>query len=128
MQSQASWRHGGYTHGAQSGGHDDAEISRDQGSRRRKLASMAGSFYRAGMAAASEMKEQYNNTRIRGVESDSGGQITIPGSFPDVAISVQGDDQMVLFPSYAKQHIRNFDCGPGETRSDAHAGMNDEQY
>lgn len=131
MQSQSSWRYGGYNQGGQGGvnnGYDDSDIAREPGSRRRRLAAMAGSMYRAGVAAASEMKEQYNNTRIRGVDSDSGGQITIPGSFPDVAIAVQGDEQMVLFPSYAKRHIRNLDRGPEEARSSTQPGTNDEQY
>lgn len=81
----------------------------EPGSRRKKLAALAGSVYRAGAAAASEIKEQYNNTRIRNLEPWDNDQISIPGSFPQVAIVTKGEEQMVLFPSYAKEHIREYD-------------------
>ncbi|KAL2263340.1 hypothetical protein VTK26DRAFT_7220 [Humicola hyalothermophila] len=62
------------------------------------------------MAAASELKEQYNNTRIRGVErTDS--QVSIPQAFPQVSIVTKGEEQMVLFPTYAKRHVREFGGG-----------------
>lgn len=110
------------------------ETPREPGSRRRKLAALAGSVYRAGAAAASELKEQYGNTRIRGVEPwDAQTRVTIPGSFPNVAIVTKGDEQMVLFPSYAKRHVRQFGKPrhppqPGMARSASQASMDDEQY
>ncbi len=119
MQSQ--W---GYGHGDGDGASD---APRERGSRRRKLAAMAGSVYRAGVAAAGEIREQYNNTRVRGLDT-SDEQITIPGSFPDVAIVTRGDEQMVLFPSYAKRHVRQHKHKRGPDISGAHGSMNDEQY
>jgi phosphatidate phosphatase APP1 len=100
--------------------------------RRRKLAALAGSVYRAGAAAASELKEQYSNTRLRNVDESDVQQITIPGSFPNVAIVTKGQEQMVLFPSYAKRHIRQFGkdgpSRPAEAQGAAQTSMNDEDY
>lgn len=124
----------GYGYGGGGGGGGDAageasDLPHERGSRRRKLAAMAGTMYRAGVAAASEIREQYNNTRIRGLDTSDELQITIPGSFPDVAIVVRGDDQMVLFPSYAKRHVRETKCSSGNIdMSGSHADMNDEEY
>lgn len=122
--------------GASAGGFGPAglgdEPPREPGSRRRKLAALAGSVYRAGAAAASELKEQYGNTRIRGVEPWDAQRVTIPGSFPNVAIVTKGSEQMVLFPSYAKRHIKQFGKPrhpqPGMARSASQASMDDEDY
>jgi phosphatidate phosphatase APP1 len=96
-----------------------------------KLAAMAGSVYRAGVAAASEIKEQYNNTRVRGLDVPD-SQISIPGSFPDVSIVTKGDEQMVLFPSYAKRHIRQTGQEGSSNASEAgpptQTSVNDEDY
>ncbi|KAH8879132.1 actin patch protein 1 [Thozetella sp. PMI_491] len=88
---------------------------------------MAGSMYRAGVAAASEIKEQYNNTRTRGLETPE-AQMSIPGSFPNVAIVTRGDDQMVLFPSYAKRHVREHREDSFQGYSAAQMGMSEEEY
>jgi phosphatidate phosphatase APP1 len=122
--------------GATAGGYGPAglgdEPPREPGSRRRKLAALAGSVYRAGAAAASELKEQYGNTRIRNVEPWESQRVTIPGSFPDVAIVTKGNEQMVLFPSYAKRHIKQFGQPrhqqPGMARSASQTSMDDEEY
>ncbi|KAK3332545.1 hypothetical protein B0T19DRAFT_344987, partial [Cercophora scortea] len=100
----------------------------EPGSRRRKLAAAASSIYRAGAAAASELKEQYNNTRIRNVESLSDAQVSIPGSFPHVAIVTKGEEQMVLFPSYAKRHVRESHHARKEGLTAAQMGISDEEY
>lgn len=122
--------------GPTAGGYGSAgfgdEPPREPGSRRRKLAALAGSVYRAGAAAASELKEQYGNTRIRNVEPWDSQRVTIPGSFPDVAIVTKGNEQMVLIPSYAKRHIRH-SGNPrhphaGIARSGSQASMDDEEY
>lgn len=83
---------------------------REQGSRRKKLADMAKSVYNAGVATASEIRNQYDNTRVRGVVdmNDESFKTSIPGSFPDVAIVTRGQEEMVIFPSYAKRHVRQF--------------------
>jgi phosphatidate phosphatase APP1 len=90
--------------------------------------------YRAGVAAASELKEQYNNTRTRGVDMSS-SQVSIPGAFPQVSIVTKGEEQMVLFPTYAKRHVREFDAQgrfpAGHSFQAANAaqmGMTEEEY
>jgi phosphatidate phosphatase APP1 len=124
----------GYRNGGASayGSDSGAESLREPGTRRRKLAALAGSVYRAGAAAASELKEQYNNTRVRGVEPFDAQQLTIPGSFPNVAVVTKGKEQMVLFPSYAKRHVKQFGkqrySQPGEAHYASQTSLNDEDY
>ncbi|KAM7186918.1 putative actin patch protein 1 [Naviculisporaceae sp. PSN 640] len=96
----------GYRYGSDATGQQP-----ERGARRKKLAAMAGSLYRAGAAAASEIKEQYNNTRIRNVEPYDSSSVSIPGSFPHVSIIHNGEEQMLLFPSYAKRHVRLYGNG-----------------
>lgn len=123
---------GGGATGAGYGSGLGEEPPRESGSRRRRIAALAGSVYRAGAAAASELKEQYDNTRIRGVEPWESQRVTIPGSFPNVAIVTKGSEQMVLFPSYAKRHIKEYGQArhpqPGMARSASQASMDDEDY
>lgn len=130
----SQWGGSGYGYGS---GNNDADPygAREPGSRRRKLANMAKSVYAAGVATASEIRNQYDNTRIRGVVDvdDSSYKVSIPGSFPDVAIVTRGEEEMVIFPSYAKRHVRQFrDDGSrisnyteGDRRE---GGLSDEDY
>lgn len=118
----------------------EAGPPREAGARRKKLAAFAGSVYRAGAAAASEIKEQYNNTRIRNVESMDASQYSIPGSFPDVKIIHKGEEQMVLFPTYAKMHVKGAGRHPPghvvvqtqpqqqQTRDGQSQGQNQERF
>ncbi|ETS75565.1 hypothetical protein PFICI_12509 [Pestalotiopsis fici W106-1] len=78
----------------------------EPGARRRKLAAVAGRVYNAGASAVSGIRESYNQTRAGQIDTEELQKITIPGAFPDVKIIVSGDEQMVLFPSYAKRHVR----------------------
>lgn len=108
---------------------------REPGSRRKKLAAMAKSIYNAGAATASEIRNQYDNTRVRGVVdmNDESYRTSIPGSFPDVAIVTKGQEEMVIFPSYAKRHVRQYrddgskisSYGEEDTRNGA---LSDEDY
>lgn len=101
----------GYGYGYGYGGSDPGQYAeREPGARRKKLAGFAKSVYQAGVATASEIRNQYDNTRIRGVVDvdDSSYKVSIPGSFPNVSIVSKGDEQMVLFPSYAARHVRQF--------------------
>lgn len=101
----------GYGYGYGYGGSDPGQYGdREPGARRKKLAGFAKSVYQAGVATASEIRNQYDNTRIRGVVDvdDASYKVSIPGSFPNVAIVSKGDEQMVLFPSYATRHVRQF--------------------
>ncbi|KAK7413822.1 hypothetical protein QQX98_007316 [Neonectria punicea] len=103
----------------------------ERGYRRKKFAAMAGSLYRSGQAAVTEIKESYAQTRARGLDgpSENHGRIHIPGAFPDVAITVQGDDQMVLFPSYAKRHNKQeWDQERMQQSQVAQGSIRDEDY
>ncbi|KAI1306657.1 hypothetical protein F5Y03DRAFT_136827 [Xylaria venustula] len=104
---------------------------RERGARRRKLAAMASNVYRAGAVAVNEIKESYNQTRLSEIDSLETSKITIPGSFPDVAIVTKGNEQMVLFPSYAKRHVkqqpRQF-ARPGGPPPPSSIDMNEQDY
>lgn len=79
----------------------------ERGYRRRKLAAMAGNLYRTGQQAVTDLRENYAQSRARGADGEAAGHTNstdIPGAFPDVAIVANDDEQMVLFPSYAKRH------------------------
>ncbi|KAI3329552.1 hypothetical protein F4824DRAFT_492791 [Ustulina deusta] len=112
-------------------GNYGADSGRERGARRRKLAAMAGSVYRAGAVAVNEIKESYNQTRSSEIDSLETSKITIPGSFPDVAIVTRGNEQMVLFPSYAKRHVkaepRQF-ARPGGPPPPSSIDMNEQEY
>lgn len=112
-------------------GNYGADGGRERGSRRRKLAAMAGSVYRAGAVAVNEIKESYNQTRSSEMDASEIAKITIPGSFPDVAIVTKGNEQMVLFPSYAKRHVkekpRQF-ANPAGPPPSSSMGMNEQEY
>ncbi|KAJ3526906.1 hypothetical protein NM208_g10966 [Fusarium decemcellulare] len=103
----------------------------ERGYRRKRLAAMAGNLYRSGQAAVTEIKESYAQTRARGIDGgyDNHGRIHIPGAFPDVAITVKGDDQMVLFPSYAKRHTKREWGETAMHQSEAvHGSIRDEDF
>ncbi|KAF9770575.1 hypothetical protein IL306_011858 [Fusarium sp. DS 682] len=103
----------------------------ERGYRRKRLAAMAGNLYRSGQAAVSEIKESYAQTRAGPAASghENHGRIHIPGAFPDVAITVKGDSQMVLFPSYAKQHTKREWGEMAMHNSDApHGSIRDEDF
>jgi phosphatidate phosphatase APP1 len=73
---------------------------RERGARRRKLAGY--------LRAANEIRQSYQQSYSQGwgnadMDDDPGG---IPGAFPDVAIVSHGDEQLILFPSYAKRHTK----------------------
>lgn len=131
--SNRNMSYSGYGPGPGSGSGDP--YGREPGSRRKKLAAMAKSIYNAGAATATEIRNQYDNTRVRGVVDvdDESYKVSIPGSFPDVAIVTRGQEEMVIFPSYAKRHVRQFrddgskisSYGEGDPRNGA---LSDEDY
>ncbi|KAJ2967450.1 hypothetical protein NUW58_g10450 [Xylaria curta] len=92
---------------------------------------MAGSVYRAGAVAVNEIKESYSQTRSSEIDTLEISKITIPGSFPDVAIVTRGNEQMVLFPSYAKRHTkekpRQF-ADAGGPLPPSSTGKDDQEY
>lgn len=123
----------GYQTGAMPGlGSDDPQPNLgERGYRRRKLAEMAGSIYRTGQQAVTDMRESYVQTRARmaDTESEGRGHTHIPGAFPDAAITVQGDEHLVLFPSYAKRHAKRDWSGlQAQSRAQEQEGPRDEDY
>jgi phosphatidate phosphatase APP1 len=95
---------------------------REPGSRRKKLAGY--------LKAANEIRQSYQQSYTQRWAGDNGqdddGMKGIPGSFPDVAIVSHGDEQLVLFPSYARRHIKE---PPNAHRSmDEEDGPGDAEY
>lgn len=106
---------------------NDAEPSQgERGYRRRKLAAMAGNLYRTGQQAVTDLRDTY----VRGPNDlDTSESTHIPGAFPDVAITSQGNEQMVLFPSYAKRHTKKDRRLDAPLEAQAEIGsIKDEEY
>ncbi|KAL2044207.1 hypothetical protein N7G274_002912 [Stereocaulon virgatum] len=68
------------------------------GARRKKLAGY--------LKAANELRQSYQQAHGLGGQKDAADDdaSTIPGAFPDVAVVRSGDEEMLLFPSYARRH------------------------
>jgi len=85
---------------AQSAAMDGGYISApERGARRRKLAEY--------LKAANELRQSYQQSHGLGGQRDGAADedaSTIPGAFPDVAVVRSGDEEMLLFPSYARRH------------------------
>lgn len=104
--------------GSDSGGASSgATTPREPGSRRRRLAALAGTVaanvYRAGATAVNEIRVSYAQTTVFDDAASlsregTPGTRSVPGSFPDVEVVARGDEQMILFPCYAKRHVRRF--------------------
>ncbi|KAI9735394.1 MAG: hypothetical protein M1818_006589 [Claussenomyces sp. TS43310] len=100
MTQPGSTRNGGGPGGLDSLGQGGSGIQR--GSRRQKLAGY--------LKAANELRQSYQQSRSTpwgSGEGDEGDELpAIPGAFPDVSIATHRDEQLVLFPSYCKRHIK----------------------
>ncbi|CZS99795.1 related to actin cytoskeleton organization and biogenesis [Rhynchosporium agropyri] len=81
---------------------EDGSEARDRGSRRKKLAGYLKAAKDIGQSYQQSYSERWGSANGE-FGDDSNG---IPGSFPDVAIVSHGDEQLILFPSYAKQHVK----------------------
>lgn len=70
----------------------------ERGARRRKFAGY--------LKAANELRQSYQQAYGIGGQRDAAddNESTIPGAFPDVSVVRSGDEEMVLFPSYARRH------------------------
>ncbi|KAL0258891.1 hypothetical protein SLS55_006395 [Diplodia seriata] len=89
---------------------DDGTLSglrteREPGARRKKFAGY--------LKAANELRQAYQQSYSRGWGGGGGGDRLdwdqgddTPGAFPDAAIIRSGDEEMVLFPSYARKHVK----------------------
>jgi len=88
--------------------------SSQRGARRRKLAGY--------LKAANELRQSYQQSYgpwgqhdAEADEDDAG----IPGAFPDVAIVRSGDEEMILFPSYARRHVKKEQPRPSKDQLEA---------
>lgn len=81
---------------------DSGGEGRERGGRRKKLAGY--------LKAANDIRQSYQQSYSDRWGSGNGefqeDTEGIPGSFPDVAIVSHGDEQLILFPSYAKRHVK----------------------
>ena len=76
-------------------GTNDDYTPHERGSRRKKLAGY--------LKAANELRQSYLGS---GQYDGEGGEdfSNIPGSFPELKSAKHGDEEMILFPSYARRH------------------------
>lgn len=119
----------GYGYSSGSGSDPSYGAERERGARRKKLLAIAGSALTAGRAAVTEIRETYNQGRARGLDFSEGHHTNIPGAFPNVSIIVEGEKQMVLFPSYAKNHVREYSKDRLEPNVSGEAGsLSDPEY
>ena len=114
---------------AMSGGGDGYGSTGERGSRRKKLAGY--------LKAANELRQSYQNSYSSGshdreVDEDEAG---IPGAFPDLVVARSGIEEMVLFPSYARRHVKKekpktpAPSPPGPLQAvQAEPGTNDADY
>ena len=92
----------------------------ERGSRRRRLAGY--------LKAANEMRQSYMGSGQYDGEEGSG----VPGSYPELTAARSGDEEMVLFPSYARRHYPKKPSGndlPGSTQDfSSSRGTGDAEY
>jgi phosphatidate phosphatase APP1 len=104
------------------GGGGEFGEGREAGSRRKKLTG----YLRAANEIRQSYQQSYTQRWAGNNERDAEEMQGIPGSFPDVAIVSHGDEQLVLFPSYARRHTKE---PPTTHRSmDEEDGPGDAEY
>ncbi|KAL8714382.1 MAG: hypothetical protein Q9220_001715 [cf. Caloplaca sp. 1 TL-2023] len=77
----------------------DTEAAFGRGTRRKKLAGL--------IKSANELRQSYQQSYGLSAQHDGPSDYDdsgMPGAFPDVAIARSGDEEMLLFPSYARRH------------------------
>lgn len=77
---------------------DWAEPGRERGARRKKVYGY--------LKAANELRQAYSAQWAQKAQELDGDLRGIPGGFPEVEASRSADEEMVLFPSYARRHSR----------------------
>ena len=81
---------------------DDTE-PREPGARRRKFAG----YLRAANELRQSYQQQYTSGWSRSRNPDGDEYIDeTPGAFPDAAIVRSGDEEMIVFPSYSRKHVK----------------------
>jgi phosphatidate phosphatase APP1 len=107
-----------------SGGDSAYGEGRERGARRRKLAGY--------LKAANEVRQSYQQSYTEKWGGNNGydedGTKGIPGAFPDVAIMSHGDEQLILFPSYARRHVKEAPNPDSRRGSDNEDGPGNAEY
>ncbi|KXL44468.1 hypothetical protein M433DRAFT_68286 [Acidomyces richmondensis BFW] len=84
---------------------------REPGRRRRKIAGF--------LRAANEIRQNYFGSEDSGRDMSDESGTDGPGAFPDAAVVRSGNEEMVLFPSYARRHTKSkLDIFPGSNTSE----------
>ncbi|KAK3056583.1 hypothetical protein LTR09_002376 [Extremus antarcticus] len=103
--------------GTTGGRYDDlaglAAEGRESGGRRKKLAGY--------LKAANELRQSYFSQEPGGADPRDGtyeSGVEGPGAFPDAAVVRSGNEEMILFPSYGRRHVKRKTMPPPPT-SDA---------
>lgn len=92
--------------------YQDSYAPREPGARRRKLAG----YLKAANDLRQTYQQQYAPTwATRGDSSYDYGDDT-PGEFQDAAVVRNGEEEMILFPSYARKHVKRKVSTPGCSR------------
>ena len=79
---------------------------RERGARRRKVLGY--------LKAANDLRQSYQSQWSQQHDEQEG----LPGGFPDMEIVRSGREEMVLFPSYARPHVKRERPPPSPTRSE----------
>ena len=92
---------------------------REPGARRKKLAGY--------LKAANELRQSYFNQEGGVSTRDFGGAdlsgVEGPGAFPEAATVRSGNEEMILFPSYARRHVKGRPKPPPQS-----AEMSEQEY
>jgi hypothetical protein len=102
----------GETQGGKAMSYQDSYVPREPGQRRKKLAGY--------LKAANELRQTYQQQYAPGWTRSDGSyeyEDDTPGAFPDGAIVRSGDEEMILFPSYARKHVKKKVSKLGHVRS-----------
>ncbi|KAH8717049.1 hypothetical protein GQ44DRAFT_688166 [Phaeosphaeriaceae sp. PMI808] len=104
--------------GAGAMSYQDNGEPRESGRRRQKFAGY--------LKAANELRQTYTQQYApswRGNEENYKFEDDTPGEFPDAAVVRSGEEEMILFPSYARKHIKRMpEAEPGTIQEEAGEG------
>ena len=89
--------------------YDESTIGRPRGARRQKIYGY--------LKAANELRQSYQSQWTG--EGDGARDEDMPGSFQDMEVVRSGDEEMVLFPSYARKHMKKHQT-PSRDKPGAH--------
>jgi phosphatidate phosphatase APP1 len=95
------------------------ESGREWGSRRKKVFGY--------LKAANELRQTYASQLSQKIQNAYDDRaVDAPGAFPDVEIARSGDEEMVLFPSYARRHVKKKKQRPPPTQNQPMPGTDED--